>query len=68
MTSEIGTLGSMNGAKVAGLQFAPILHDRSCVDRKEKAKKRKKWPGGQRNLLKRLVSDKEIKGNASIFL
>jgi len=68
MTSEIDILGSMNAANVAGARFAPILHHRSCIDREGTAKKRKKWPGGQRNPLRRLISDKEIQGNASLFL
>jgi hypothetical protein len=68
MSSEIATPDSTKSASVAGAQSALVLHDHSCVDRKEKAKKRKKWPGGQRNPLRRLVSDKEIKGNASLFL
>jgi hypothetical protein len=68
MISEIDIPDSTKAANVAGPQFALILHDLSCIDRKEKAKKIKKWPGGQRNLLKRLVSDKEIQGNASFFL
>jgi hypothetical protein len=29
---------------------------------------KKKWPGGQRNLLKRLDSDKEMQENPSLFL
>src|SRR5580658_5224916 len=65
MISEIDIPDSTKAANVAGPQFALILHDLSCIHR---TKKIKKWPGGQRNLLKRLVSDKEIQGNASFFL
>jgi len=46
MTSEIGALGSMNAANVARPRFAPILHYHSCIDRKEKAKEKKKMAWG----------------------
>ncbi len=46
----------------------PIISTEFRINPNEKGKKRKKWPRGQRNPFKRLISAKEIQGNASFFL
>ena len=55
MIPDLDTLRSMTPTNVAGSQS-------------RKGQERKKWPRGQRNPLERLISDKGIQGNASLFL
>jgi hypothetical protein len=55
MIPDLDTLRSMTPTNVAGSQS-------------RKRPRKKKWSRGQHNPLERLISDKGIQGNASLFL